>query len=344
MNLSSDFAHRLDHALLGRYTPLREFLEQIGETPLVRVPGPSAGAAIFAKCEWANIPSGTVKDRTVFGMVYRLLKATRARTETGPLQILEYTGGSLGGSLSRLCRRLGQALQLVLSDATHPDFLAELHGQGTETVLVPREQGFWGVMETAKKLAAANPSWHFLYQHENPANLWMHRETTGPEIARALPGRPDALVASIGTGGTLIGVASILAELNPELQVYATTPAEAPYGTDCPPNGLPKFLGSGGFGCGRKQPIVAAAEEMIAGHLHFSYIESLRGMRQFHAKTGLRIGSSAAANWLAACTVAASLGPRATVVTIFPSAATEYEWARCQDPKETAPDRSRYKA
>ena len=331
MKLSSVFARALDQRLLEQHPPLLQYLLQVGDTPLTKVPGPGNGARVFAKCEWTN-PTG-VKDRAVFGMVYRELKKTPL-ARRGGLHILEYTGGSLGMALSRLCAQLGLHLTLVLSGATDPAVVAEMRGHGSKVILVPRERGFWGVMETAHGLAAENPTWRFLFQHENPANIWMHRETTGREVAEQLPydsaDGPCAWIASIGTGATLIGVYSALIQKIPQLQLFATTPAELPYGSEFAPNGLPKFLGSGGLGCGRKQPFVAAVESRIMGHLHYTYEDALRGMREFCGRTGLRIGSSAAANWLAACKVAERLGPQATVVTVFPSAATEYEWAKAQ--------------
>jgi cysteine synthase A len=328
MKSSSIFAMALDQQLLKQHLPLLEYLQQLGDTPLMEVPGADNGSRVFAKCEWTN-PTGTVKDRPVFGMVYRELKKTPL-ARRGEIHILEYTGGSLGLALSRLCARLGLRLTLVLSAATDPALVAELSGHGSEVVLVDRERGFWGVMEMARRLAAENPTWRFLYQHENPANLWMHRYTTGQEIAEQLPNDavdgPCAWLASIGTGGTLMGVYAALVPKLPQLQLFATTPAELPYGSNAPPNGKPKFLGSGGLGCGRKQPFVASDESRIKGHMQYSYDEALRGMRDFHALTGLKIGSSAAANWLAARQVAERLGPKATVITVFPSAATDFEW------------------
>jgi cysteine synthase A len=332
MELTNSFAGSLDHTLLNHYTPLQTYLKNLGDTPLIEVPGPAQGARIFAKCEWEN-PTGTVKDRPVFGMIYNLLRKT-PRELHKDLHILEYTGGSLGMALSRLCAELELNLTLVLSASTDPGIVKLLRSHGTDVVLVPKELGFWGVMEKTKVLAVEHPTWSFLYQHENPANLWMHKETTGREIARQLPKDAPleraAWVASIGTGGSLMGVAESLWERIPHLEVYATTPAELPYGSELAPNGLPKFLGSGGLGSGRRQTFVAAREARVSGHLHYSYDESLRAMKDFHAKTGIKIGSSAAANWLAACEVATRLGSSGSVIFVVPSAAPAHEWLKVE--------------
>jgi len=330
MKLSSEFARTLNRSLLDAHRPLESFLKRLGETPLLELPGPADGTRIFAKCEWHN-PTGSVKDRPVFGMLYKLLEQT-PRDQWSNLRVLEYTGGSLGVALSRLCAKLGLPLTLVMSAATAPELLTQLSRSGSEVILVPKEHGFWGVLERARQIAASDPSLSFLYQHENPANLWMHRETTGREIAEQLPRDTScdqcAWVASIGTGCTLMGVYDALVNTFPKLELFATSPAELPYGTERPPNGLPKFLGSGGFGCGRRQSFVAPKEASIIDYFDYTYEESLRAMREFYDQTGIRIGSSAAANWRAACEVAATLGPGTTVMTVFPSAATEYEWRR----------------
>jgi cysteine synthase A len=339
MNMTEPFARALDQAVLAQYPPLCEFLRGIGDTPLIEVPGTLAGARIYAKCEWENL-TGTVKARTVFAMTYRELRNARRAGLRSPLRLIEYTGGSLGLALAGLCEQLGIRLTLVLSDATAPAVVSAIRDTGSEAVLVPRERGFWGVMEAAFELAQRNPEWRFLFQHLNPANPWVHRETTGREIVAQLPAGaiegPCAWVASIGTGGTLMGVRSALARAVPHVQTFATTPAEAPYGTTAPPNGLPKFLGSGGLGDGRKQPLVVGDEANLTGHFHVTYPESLRGMVDFHARTGLRIGSSAAANWLAACRVAERIGGGGTVVTVFPSAATDFEWRKAEGASQPA--------
>lgn len=124
-------------------------------------------------------------------------------------------------------------------------------------------------------------------------------------------------MAAIGTGGTLTGVARALRREFPELVVVGNTPGEMPYGTEGPPNGLTKFAYSGGLGHGVRQPFVAglAAD---ADHRSVEYGAALDAMVRFEARTGLRIGTSAAANWQVAWETAAALGPDDLVVTVFP--------------------------
>lgn len=332
MNLKNHFARSLNQNLLRENPVLRGYLQRLGNTTLLKVPGSSNGARIFAKTEWEN-PNGTVKDRVAFGMLYRVLEQTPVK-DRRQIHILEYSGGSLADALAGLCSELAIPLTLVMPSSTDTGVVAALRGRGAEVVLSPAELAFWGVIETTRCLAAEHPEWRFLYQHENAANLWMHRETTGHEIVKQLPhdvARGQlAWVASVGTGGTLIGVHQKLMEFFPNVRMYVSNPAELPYGTDLPPNGSPRFLGSGGFGHGRKQPFVAPREQQIAGNLNVTYDEALRGMREFYALTGLRIGSSAAANWLVARAVGEQLGSNSTVVTVFPSGAPAFEWQKVE--------------
>ncbi len=310
----------LDHSVLERFPALGAFARQLGRTPLIEAPSARGGARIFAKCEWFN-PTGTVKDRTAFAMLYQLLREQPAATPER-LHVLEYSGGSLAVSLSGLCARLGFRRTLVMASFVAPSAVAAMEREGSEVVLVDKEKGFWAVMEKAFELAERHPRWSFLYQHTNPANLWVHRVLTGGELLRQLDGpgladlRPAAWVASIGTGGSLAGVYQALAPRYPGLELYGVTPAELPYGSPLPPNGLPKYAGSGGLGSGRRQAFVEAVEAQVSAQLTVTFDEAIRAMARFHQETGRRIGSSAAANQL--------------VLTVFPSLPTPAEWARVE--------------
>lgn len=324
----------LDHTVLERFPPLAEFARNLGRTPLIQVPSVRGGARIFAKCEWFN-PTGTVKDRTAFAMLYRLLQ-DQPGTALQRLHVLEYSGGSLAMSLSGLCGRLGLRRTLAMGSFVTPEAVAAMEREGSDVVLVDKEKGFWAVMEKAFELATQHPQWSFLYQHANPANLWVHRVLTGGELLQQLHSpelaglQPAAWVASIGTGGSLAGVYQALAPHYPGLELYGVTPAELPYGSPLPPNGLPKYAGSGGLGSGRKQAFVEAIEEQVSAQLTVTFDESIRAMARFCRETGHRIGSSAAANWLAARQVARRFGPDRVVLTLFPSLPTPAEWAKAE--------------
>lgn len=317
----------VDYAALGRrYPAFGEFGRSLGKTPLIEVPGPEGGAALLAKCEWHN-PEGSIKDRVAYALIGAALEAHGDRP-LEELRILEYSGGNLTRALSRLCSELGMPARFVLSSATPRSLLETLEQRGSAVDLVDKELGFVEVIRHALRIAADEPEWHLLYQHRNPANLAFHEKTTGAELLADLGSRiPDAWVASIGTGGTLIGVLRSLRVVHPSVRAIATCPSEMPYASVEPPNGHPKFAGSGGFGNGLRQPFVTLFDDEIEHHT-VSYPRCLEAMAEFRDRSGIRIGSSAAANWLVAYDIAAKLPASANVVTVFPDAGSPEEWER----------------
>lgn len=314
----------LDSAVLEAFPPLGRFRAQLGSR-LIEVPQVNGSGRVFAKCEFDN-PTATVKDRVACAMLWRLLQQEGT---TRGLHVLEYSGGTLAVPLAQLCQELEIPITLVLSSGSDRSLLDHLALYHAAVELVDKTKGFYAVMERAMELSRANSDWKFLYQHENEANLYMHETTTGKEILEQLPvARVDAWVTSIGTGGSLIGVYRALSRVYPKLAMYATTPAEMPYGSPEAANGKPKFAGSGGLGNGIRQPFVKPYDDLVRSHLTYGYPETLVLMRDFRRETGMWIGSSAAANLAAARMLATTLGPDSIVVTLFPSAGTAEERAR----------------
>ncbi len=311
-------------ALHRRFPALGRFREQLGATTLREVPGPAGGARILAKCEWEN-PVGSVKDRVAYALVCAALERHGDRP-LGDLRILEYSGGNLARALAHVGSLLGLAMRFVVPSVTPPSLLADLRERGFAVTLVDREEGFLGTVRAAVALAEAEPEWTLLYQHRNDANRAFHAATTGAELVAQLAGAtPAAWVASIGTGGTLMGVRGPLAALNPALRTVGVTPAELPYGSPLPPNGLPKYTGATGLGHGIRQPFVRPFDEVVE-HRCVPHGDALRGMARFLDETGLRIGSSASANWLAAREVARELPGDALVLTVLPDAGSPEDW------------------
>lgn len=305
---------------------LDEFSKKLGNTSMMKVPTAPGMAEIYAKCEWEN-PTGSIKDRAAFAMLSQLLQEV-PEENWKDLHILEYSGGNLGRSLARLCYELGINLTLVLGSFAGPTLLNELRSLNVSVELVDKSKGFWGVMSHAMELAEKRKDYYrFLYQHVNFANVNAHREGTGAEIVRQMGGRRvDAWVASIGTGGTLMGVYEALEAAYHNVELHLVCPEEQPYGRPEPPNGLPKYAGSGGLGDGRKQLFVERRES----HLTKEWTQSLPAthvtMREFYEETGVKIGTSAAANLAIARQVAKTLGAGKTVVTVFPDAGSPEEW------------------
>ncbi len=301
----------------AQWPKLSEYAETVGCTSILELR--VNRARIFAKLEWEN-SSGTVKDRAVLGMLHDLLLRGHQR----PKRILEYTGGSLGLALASICHQLRIPMSLVLSESTPASVVGRLRLLDCELHIVDKEQGFWGVMNKAFELSRAHPEYSFLFQHENAANLNMHREFTGTEVLSQLDGADiDGWVAAVGTGGTYCGVLSALRRRFPKLKGYIVTPAEMPFGTESGPNSKPKFIGAGGLGYGKKQKFVTAIDPK-ATHFHFSYDQCRQMMLDFYLQTGLKIGSSAAANLLGCIKAAAEFGHE-QLATVFPSKPSDEE-------------------
>ncbi|MEU9123487.1 pyridoxal-phosphate dependent enzyme [Streptomyces sp. NPDC048506] len=185
-------------------------------------------------------------------------------------------------------------------------------------------------MRRASEIAEEDPGWTLLAQHRNMANVAAHQFFTGREIVGQLDGvRPSAVVAAVGSGGMLAGVARALRGIAPGLSVIGVTPDELPYGTPEPPNAQPKFAGAGGLTYGMRQPFVEKLlpefESAQVGHR-----EALTAMYDFWKETGTRIGSSAGASWLIAREKAKNLGPDNTVVTVFADSGSKEDWEKAE--------------
>ena len=310
---------------------LQDFSARLGQTALIEVPRQGAGARIVAKAEWQN-PTGSIKDRAAYAMLLGLLSRLDERSRR-ELRLVEYSGGNLGVSLAALCADLEIPLTLVLGAWSEPGLVASLQAKGA-TVELWREGGFWGVMQRAVALAADDPTLTLFYQHRNENNVSAHKVGTGAEIVSQLEGcSPRAFVASVGTGGTLMGVHAALTETYGRgVDLHAVTPAELPYGSMEPPNAAKKYAGSGGLGCGRKQLFVARDEHQLTSEWTVSWDEAMAEVGRFYVETGLAIGSSSAANLIIARQVAERLGPSEIVVTVFPSGPTEGEFAEAIAP------------
>ncbi|WP_405864699.1 pyridoxal-phosphate dependent enzyme [Streptomyces sp. NBC_01515] len=309
-----------------RYPAMADFHARLGGTSLREVPSEQGGARILAKCEWEN-PNGSVKDRTAYALMADALR-THGDRPPEELRLLVYSGGKLASAMSLLGQRTGVRTRFVLMSSSPPSLLEKLRERGAEVDLVPAGGGFLQTIRASQRIAAAEPDWTAVFQHSNPVNVAIHQRTTGGEILSDLgDARPAAWLASIGSGGTFVGVLRALRGRFPDIRAIGVTPQEAPYANPGRPGGKPTYEGSGGHGYGIRQPFVKAHDDLIEGHRHVTLPRALRGMGEFFDLTGLRIGSSAAANWLAAKEVAAELPPDAVVVTVFACAGNPEQWS-----------------
>ena len=191
-------------------------LDLIGETPLVELTRLSPpGRRIVAKLEGQN-PTGSIKDRVALAMV------RAAELEPGQ-RLLEPTSGNTGISLALVAKLMGLQLTCVMPENATPERRALLELYGAEIVDSPGDLGSNGAVRKAQELAESDPGYVMLFQYANEANPRAHYEGTGAEIVRDLE-RVDALVAGLGTGGTLMGTGRRVREANPDVLVVAAEP------------------------------------------------------------------------------------------------------------------------
>ena len=191
-------------------------LDLIGNTPLVALHHLSpAGRTIYAKLEGQN-PTGSIKDRIALAMV------DAAELEPGQ-ELLEPTSGNTGISLALVAKLRGLKLTCVMPANATPERRLVLELYGATIVDSPANEGSNGAVRLAQELAAADDRYVMLFQYANEANPRAHYEGTGAEIVRDLP-RVDALVAGLGTGGTLMGTGARVREAFPGVIVAAAEP------------------------------------------------------------------------------------------------------------------------
>lgn len=197
-----------------------------GNTPLVRLNRVTQGlaATVVAKLEFFN-PLGSVKDRVAVNMIEAAERAGQIREDT---VILEPTSGNTGIGLAFVCAARGYRLVLTMPDTMSVERRRLLQALGAELVLTPGAEGMAGAVRKAEELAAQDARYLVLQQFQNPANPDIHRRTTAEEIWRDTDGCVDIVVAGVGTGGTITGVADVLKRRKPGLLAIAVEPAASP--------------------------------------------------------------------------------------------------------------------
>jgi cysteine synthase B len=192
----------------------------VGNTPLVKVAALTpADYEIYIKLE-GNNPTGSIKDRVA---LYLIEDAERRGAIGQGSRIIEPTSGNTGIALAALCVARGYKLTCVMPENTSGERRTLLELYGADIVFSPGTEGSNGAVRLAKEMAAADDDFYMPFQYGNMANVRAHYETTGPEIIADLPD-VGAVVAGLGTGGTLTGVGRRLKEHNPDVKIIAAEP------------------------------------------------------------------------------------------------------------------------
>lgn len=196
----------------------------IGNTPLLKLNRLFPGAEIYAKLEYLN-PAGSAKDRAAKSMLNDL-EARGLLKEGGT--VVEPTSGNTGVALAALCAVRGYRLVLTMPETMSVERRMLLSAYGAELVLTPGDEGMAGAVKRADEIIAATPGAVLAGQFDNPANPAAHERTTGPELWSDLGGKLAAVVAGVGTGGTITGTARYLKRQNPAIRFIAVEPAASP--------------------------------------------------------------------------------------------------------------------
>ncbi|MEZ4386221.1 MAG: PLP-dependent cysteine synthase family protein [Candidatus Krumholzibacteriia bacterium] len=300
---------------------LRSLTHLVGNTPLLSLDYSLRGRRrrVFAKAENLNM-TGSIKDRMA-------LHILRRATEDGLLgegaHIIEATSGNTGISFAALGRALGHRVSIFMPDWMSAERINLITSLGARIRLVSRDEGgFLGSIELAEQLAASEDRCFLPRQFSNLGNVQAHAATTGPEIwwqLRFQGVRPDAFVAGVGTGGTIMGAGHALRQVCPGIRLHPLEPANSP-------------TLSTGHKVG-KHRIQGISDEFIPSILALDTLDEVVAVddgdaiimaQRLARELGLGVGISAGANFLGAVKLQDELGDDAVVVTVFPDDNKKY--------------------
>ncbi len=265
--------------------------ELVGHTPLVqlnRIPQiEGCGARIIVKLEGMN-PSASVKDRIGISMITAAEKA--GLITAGKTILVEPTSGNTGIALAMAAAAKGYRLILTMPETMSSERRAMLRGYGAELVLTPGVEGMSGCIQQAQKIVNMIPHAYMLQQFCNPANPQTHQDTTAEEIWQDTDGQIDFIIAGVGTGGTITGVAQVIKQRKSSFKAIAVEPANSPVLS----GGHPSFHAILGIGAGFIPPVLRTdlIDEVIAVSDHEAIAYSRRLAREEGLLSGISSGAA----------------------------------------------------
>ncbi|MDA8423942.1 MAG: cysteine synthase A [Nitrospiraceae bacterium] len=289
----------------------------IGNTPLVRINKLARGvtAEVVAKLEKAN-PLASVKDRIGIAMIEAAEKAGLLNKDS---VIIEPTSGNTGIALAYICAVKGYRLILTMPDTMSRERRAILRIFGAELVLTEGSKGIRGAIEKAEELAREHRGAFIPQQFKNAANVDMHRRTTAEEIWNDTDGRVDMLVAGVGTGGTITGVAQVLKQRKPSFKAIAVEPRDSPVLS----GGKPGPHKIQGIGAGFISDILQ--RDLIDEVIQVTNDDAGNMSRRAAREEGLLVGiSSGAALWAAVEVAKRPENREKLIVVILPDTGERY--------------------
>lgn len=298
-------------------------LDVVGGTPMVRINRliPAEQAIVYAKCEFLS-PGASVKDRIGLAMIEAAERDGKIDNES---VVIEPTSGNTGIGLALACAAKGFRLILTMPESMSLERRRLLKHLGAELILTPPDRGMKGAIAEAQRLAVEIDKSYIPGQFSHPANPEMHRRTTAEEIWADTDGKVDILVAGVGTGGTISGVAEVIKQRKPEFKAIAVEPATLPAiakrlaGHKVEP-GTHKIQGIGA-GFIPDNLNLAVVDEVIA----VSDDDAFTWARRLAQEEGILGGISSGANmWAAAQVAARPENAGKLIVTILCSNAERY--------------------
>jgi len=296
--------------------PSAGVLDLVGSTPLLNIKW-ADGCSVYAKAEFLN-PGGSVKDRVA---KYIIEKAE----ETGELRrgmaIVTATSGNTGVGVTLVGCVKGYEVKVVMPESMSEERKKIIRALGGELLLTPASESLTGSVSKVREMLENSDRLWNINQFDNPLNPQCHYETTAKEIWEQMEGRIDAVVAGVGSGGTLQGVGRFLKEQNPDIRVVAVEPEghSALLGQE---PGLRRVHQIQGIGDGFIPPVLDPnlIDDVITVYDNEA-ITTTRGLARSH---GLLVGTSSGANVFGAVQMVKRFGPKARVVTILADRAERY--------------------
>jgi len=299
-----------------------DITQTIGRTPMVKLSRISKDldAEIIAKVESFN-PCGSIKDRIGLAMLEAAEK--EGLIHPGDSIIVEPTSGNTGIALAFVCAVKGYKLILVMPEDMNEGRKAVFEAFGADLILTPMKEGMRGAIRKAEEIAMQNPKVFVPQQFRNPANPAIHRRTTGKEIWDDTEGKVDVVVAGVGTGGTITGIAQYIKAKKSSVRIVAVEPAESPVLS----GGSPGPHKIQGIGAGFIPQVLDL--KLIDEIIQVSYSESVKMAQKLARIEGILAGISSGAALYAALKIASkSEYKKKTIVVILPDTGERYICAK----------------